>query len=296
MSRTARAAHGGGNPPVVVGVDGSESGLRAVDWAADEAALRGAPLRIMYASRWERYEEAARADETAEPREEVLARGFVETAAHRAGLRRPEARVATVVLAEDPEYALVRASELAGVLVLGCRGRGGVTEMLLGSVSLAVAGRALCPVVVVRGVREDAPTGGVVLGVGEEPGATVTRRFAVEEAQLRGVSLHAVRAWRHPHTAAGHPLLTGEPAHFEERQATELVEEALDEVPSDLKVEGHTVEGRARDALVELSGGADLLVVGARRRHGRFGLQLGRVTHGVLHRAACPVAVIPELS
>ncbi|MEU9383029.1 universal stress protein, partial [Streptomyces sp. NPDC048279] len=42
--------------PLVVGVDGSESSLRAVDWAADEAALRGAPLRLVYASLWERYE------------------------------------------------------------------------------------------------------------------------------------------------------------------------------------------------------------------------------------------------
>ncbi|WP_159062512.1 universal stress protein, partial [Streptomyces caniscabiei] len=38
--------------PVVVGVDGSEPSLRAVDWAADEAALRGAPLRLVYASLW----------------------------------------------------------------------------------------------------------------------------------------------------------------------------------------------------------------------------------------------------
>ncbi|MYS17633.1 universal stress protein [Streptomyces sp. SID4982] len=295
MPRTTHVASDT-NRPIVVGVDGSESGLRAVDWAADEAVLRGAPLRIVYASRWERYEEAALADETVEPQEEVLARGFVETAARRVGLRRPEVLITTVVLAEDPEYALVRESDLAGVVVLGCRGRGGVTEMLLGSVSLAVAGHAHCPVVVVRGAREDAPTGGVVLGVGGEPAVAVTHRFAVEEARMREVPLHAVRAWRHAHAATGHPLLAGEPTHFEQRHATELLEKALGEVPSGVEVERHIVEGRARDALVELSPGADLLVVGARRRHGRFGLQLGRVTYGVLHRSACPVAVIPELS
>ncbi|MFF9392544.1 universal stress protein [Streptomyces griseoluteus] len=293
-----RTTHGAtdANRPIAVGVDGSEAALRAVDWAAEEATLRGAPLRILYASLWERYEEAALADESVEPREAVVARGFVETAARRAGDRRPEVRITTLVLPEDPEYALVRESGLSGVVVLGCRGRGGVTDTLLGSVSLAVAGHAHCPVVVVRGDRDGAPTNGVVLGVGTGPAAAATQRFAVEEAYLRGVPLHAVRAWRHPHKAAGHPLLTGEPAHFEQRQATELLEEALGEVPSDLKVERHLVEGRARDALLELSRGADLVVVGARRRHGRFGLQLGRVTYGVLHRAACPVAVIPELS
>ncbi|MFD8259508.1 universal stress protein [Streptomyces griseoluteus] len=295
MPRTSHVATGT-HSPVVVGVDGSESALRAVEWAADEAALRGAPLRIVYASLWERHEEAALADETVEPREALVARGFVETAARRAGNRRRGVRITTLVLPEDPEYTLVRESSLAGVVVLGCRGRGGVTETLLGSVSLAVAGHAHCPVVVVRGHHDDAPTNGVVLGVGTEPEAAVTQRFAVEEAYMRGVPLHAVRAWRRPHRAACHPLLTGEPGHFEQRQATELLEEALGEVPSDLKVERHLVESRARDALLGLSHSAGLLVVGARHRHGRFGLQLGRVTYGVLHRAACPVAVIPELS
>ncbi|MGW5044815.1 universal stress protein [Streptomyces griseoluteus] len=295
MPRTTHVATDA-NHPIVVGVDGSEAALRAVDWAADEAALRGAPLRIVYASLWERYEEAAPADEPVAPPKAAGARVFVETAARRAGDRRPEVRITTLVPPEDPEYALVRESGLAGVVVVGCRGRGGVTETLVGSVSLAVAGHAHCPVVVVRGDRYDAPTNGVVLGIGTGPEAAVTQRFAVEEAYLRGVPLHAVRAWRHPRRAAGHPLLTGEPAHFEQRQATELLEEALGEVPSDLKVERHRVEVRARDALLGLSHGADLLVVGARRRHGRFGLQLGRVTYGVLHRAACPVAVIPELS
>lgn len=43
--------------PLVVGTDGSDAALKAVDWAADEAAVRGVPLRIVYASLWERYED-----------------------------------------------------------------------------------------------------------------------------------------------------------------------------------------------------------------------------------------------
>ncbi|MDF3142987.1 universal stress protein, partial [Streptomyces sp. T21Q-yed] len=55
-----------------------------------------------------------------------------------------------------------------------------------------------------------------------------------------------------------------------------------------------TVEGHARRVLVDASHEADLLVVGARRREGHFGLQLGRVAHAVLHHSACPVAVVPH--
>lgn len=54
------------------------------------------------------------------------------------------------------------------------------------------------------------------------------------------------------------------------------------------------VEGPARKVLLDASADADLLVVGAQRRHGHFGLQLGGVAHAVLHHAACPVAVVPQ--
>ncbi|WP_448316081.1 universal stress protein, partial [Streptomyces sp. CO7] len=53
--------------PLVVGVDGSEQSLGAVDWAADEAALRGLPLRLVHASLWERYEGPALAEELGGP-------------------------------------------------------------------------------------------------------------------------------------------------------------------------------------------------------------------------------------
>ncbi|MFD8388717.1 universal stress protein [Streptomyces sp. NPDC059680] len=275
--------------PIVVGVDGSGPSLRAVDWAADEAALRGAPLRLVYASLWERYEGALLAQELDKPLEEVMARDVVGTAEERARRRRPELKVTTDVLPEEPEYGLVRESSAALAMVLGCRGRSGVTEALLGSVSLTVAGHAHCPVIVLRGTHDNQASSGIrgriALGVGEKPTGSAALRFAVEEASLRGVPLEAVRAWRRPAHAA---------PHSQRQQAVELLEEALRDVPAELNADRRTVEGHARDALIAVSREADLLVVGARRRHGPVGLQLSRVAHGVLHHAACPVAVVPE--
>ncbi len=46
--------------------------------------------------------------------------------------------------------------------------------------------------------------------------------------------------------------------------------------------------------LLDASADADLIVVGAPRRHGHFGVQLGRVAHALLHHSQCPVAVIPQ--
>lgn len=285
--------------PVVVGVDGSEESLRAVDWAAEEAALRGAPLRMVYASLWERYEGSLIAQEVGKPAEEVMAADIMGAAERRAHLHHPELRVTTAVLADEPSFGLVNESSTARAMVLGCRGRNAVTELLLGSVSLAVAAHAHCPVIVLRGnPRKTAATaapGRVVLGVAEKAAGSAAVRFAAEEAALRGLPLEAVRAWRRPaHSDTGHPLLAGGPAHAEEQEAAEALEDALRDVPEGLEQHRRTAEGHARDVLVAASQDAALLVVGARRRSGRFGLQLGRVAHGVLHHAACPVAVVPE--
>ncbi|MFK0156151.1 universal stress protein [Streptomyces sp. NPDC090493] len=285
--------------PIVVGVDGSEPSLRAVDWAVDEAALRGLPLRAVYASLWERYEGAALAHELGRPSEEVMAEDVVAGAARRAHRRQADVRVSTGVLAEEPEYALVRESRSASLLVTGTRGRSGLAEALLGSVSLTVAGHAHCPMVVVRGSHDNQAAtpvhGRVVLGVGEAGEKSAAVRFAYEEARRRKASLNAVRAWRCPsYETTDHPMLAGEPARLHEQQAVEALETALRDAPDDVETERRTVEGHARTVLVEASYDADLVVVGARRRPRSFGLQLGRVAHGILHHSACPVVIVPE--
>ncbi|MEV6612465.1 universal stress protein [Streptomyces sp. NPDC051051] len=289
--------------PLVVGVDGSEPSLRAVDWAADEAALRGVPLRVVYASLWERYEGDSLAEDLTDDlegaAEQVTAGAIVRVAANRAALRRPDVKVSTDVLPEEPDSALVREGRNACALVLGHRGRSGLAEVLLGSVGLSVAAHADCPVIVLRGSHDNQVRAGrhgrVVVGVGDKGTDSAALRFAVQEARLRDATLEAVRAWRCPaHETTDHPLLVGEPARVHELRAAEILEQALEDVPADVELRRRTVEGPARGVLLAASHEADLLVVGARRNPGHLGLQLGRVAHSVLHHAACAVAVVPE--
>ncbi|MFF3459529.1 universal stress protein [Streptomyces sp. NPDC002730] len=287
--------------PLVVGVDGSESSLRAVDWAADEATLHGVPLRLVNASMWERYEGAALAEELGRPSERGMAENIVGTAAERARRREPDLKIQTDILPEDTVSALLSEGRNAFALVTGSRGRSGLAEMLLGSVSLAVAARADCPVFVIRGNHD--PQSGthrrIVLGVDEPPEGSAAVRFAFREAERRRAALHAIRAWRCPaHEAADHPLVAGDAARDHESQAAEILEAALREAVADhptLELHRATAEGPARMVLMNASAAADLLVVGAQRRHGHFGLQLGRVAHAVLHHSVCPVAVVPQL-
>ena len=285
--------------PVVVGVAGTAPRRRARAGAPDEAALRGVPLRVVYASLWERYEGESLADDLGKRSEQVTAEDIVRTAAQRARLRRPDVEVSTDVLPEEPAYALVHAGRDASALVLGTRGRSGLAEMLLGSVSLIVAAHADCPVIVLGGGQDNRGSaehhGRVVVGVGDKSSDSAALGFAVEEARLRHATLDAVRAWRCPaHESVDHPLLAGEPTRLHEQHATEILAKALKHAPTDVEVHPRTVEGPARRALLAASHDADLLVVGARRNPGHLGLQLGRVAHGVLHHAACAVAVVPE--
>jgi nucleotide-binding universal stress UspA family protein len=286
--------------PVVVGVDGSESSLLAAEWAADEAVLRGLPLRAVYASRWAHYEGRALAEELGEDAEKVRAEDIVGCAARRARRRRPGLDVAAVVVPEEAEEALVHESRNASAVVVGGTGRSGLAEALLGSVGMAVAAHADCPVILVRAGHQDqaaeAVHGCVVVGVGDGAEEVAVVGFAAREARLRGVALAAVRAWRRPaHEPVGHPLLVGGPALARETEAAEILENALAEVPPDVDLRRRTAEGPARRVLAAASYDADLLVLGLRRRAGHYGLQLGRVAQAVLHRSACPVAVVPHL-
>ncbi|MFJ9909579.1 universal stress protein [Streptomyces sp. NPDC101152] len=286
--------------PLVVGVDGSAASLTAVDWAVDEAARHGLPLRLVYASLWERYEGAVPSTGLERPSEQVMAENTVGVATERAQRRNPEVKVSAEVVPEEAVDALLREGNNAFALVTGSRGRGEIQGLLLGSVGLAVASRAYCPVIVVRG--DKAGLAGtherIVLGAGDPATGAEAVRFALREAEARGGVLDVVRAWRCPaREGADHPRMAGDAAHQHEQEASALIDALLQDTTADhpaVRVRRNTVEGPARAVLLNRSAAADLMIIGARRRAGHFGLQLGRVGHTLLHHADCPVAIVPQ--
>ncbi|GHE38922.1 universal stress protein [Streptomyces longispororuber] len=293
--------------PLVVGVDGSEHSLRAVAWAADEAVLRGVPLRLVHAASRDGEEEDE--EGTALPGEpgrlapKERADAVLDAAARRARRGRQGLRVSVRVRDEEPVPALLREARNATALVVASRGRSGIVELLLGSVSLGVAARADCPVIVLRGSHDNQARAGtrqrVVVGVGAEPECAAAVEFACAEAERRRVTLEAVRAWRRPvrYDASGPARSPGEPACPAQRRAADGLAAALRGAVADhpsVAVLQHPVEGSARRALLDASYRADLLVVGAPRRRAHLGFQLGRVGHALLHHSACPVAVVPQ--
>ncbi|MFE9028380.1 universal stress protein [Streptomyces iakyrus] len=286
--------------PLIVGVDGSDGSILAIDWAVDEAVRHGLPLRLVYASLWERYEGALPSLSRERPSERVMADHIVASAEERVRRLNPDLKVTGEAVAAEAVSALLSEGDNASALVTGSRGRGELKGALLGSVSLAVAARAYCPVIVVRG--DKAGLAGthdrILLGAGDPDTSGEAVRFAFREAEARGCELDVVRAWRLPVNESADPPAPAEtPVYEHEAQASDLVDALVGEVMTDhpaVRVRRATVEGPARRVLVNRSAAADLVIVGARRRSGHFGLQLGRVSHTLLHHADCPVAVVPQ--
>ena len=180
---------------IIVGTDGSEDSLRAVEWAAREAMLRQEPLRIVSApalppgmSGWPGVSESIVG---------VIgqaARRTLDSAARRAAEIEPGLAVDTELVSGPPARVLLDCAGDASMLVVGSRGAGGFSAMVLGSVSRFVATHAPCPVVVAR-EETMAVHRRVVVGIHDPDQCAAALEFAFAEAAVRKATILAVHAW-----------------------------------------------------------------------------------------------------
>ena len=142
---------------IVVGVDGSPESRHALRWAAEEARQRGARLRVVHA--WTLPAAIGVADAVLghpviqEPPLDELKESLAQEAERvldDALVGFEDIEIEREVVEASPARALLRAAEGADLVVVGSRGRGGFTGLLLGSVSQQCAHHAPCPVVIVR--------------------------------------------------------------------------------------------------------------------------------------------------
>jgi nucleotide-binding universal stress UspA family protein len=290
-------SHGPSRGHVVVGVDGSESAAPALDLAVDEARRRGVPLEIVHGRPWT-HTVGHGAPEAED------ARALVDSAAALARHLAPGLEVCGTPTDEDAAAALVRRSRDAALTVVGTRGHGGFTGLLVGSVSLRVAAHTAGALLVVRGdlpprhnrIRHDT----VLVGVESEADADAVA-VAFDLAAGRGARLTALHAWTYHRPPPGGPLIPTSPgredvarqAATEAEAAQEVVAPLLQKHPQ-VRTRVRTVRGGASGVLVEASRAADVVVVAAHRHRGPLPLRLGPVTHALLHHAHCPVLLVPH--
>lgn len=281
--------------PIVTGVDGSPASLAAAQHAAEAATRQGVPLVLVHG-----YLHAFGYGIPINPYDGELPgpnedgeRMLAETAAQ---LRtdRPGLKVETRQVAAGGAPTLIEESRHAELVVVGSRGLGGFTGLLLGSVSSQVAGHAHCPVLVVR--PPDAPVdvdGPVLVGVDGSAHAENALCVAADEAAARGVGLAVLHVWWPSSMRDSTEVVA--PADAARQEAAELLTAAVATVRQrhpDLSVEERPLEGVEADAvMVEASRKAGLVVVGSRGRGGFTGLLLGSVSQTLVHHSHCPVLV-----
>ncbi|MFB9681098.1 universal stress protein [Streptosporangium vulgare] len=277
--------------PIVVGVDGSASSLQAVTWAAQEAALREAPLHIVHAAlRWAYDVPLVPQPAHWGPAEEAACKELLQRAVEQARSDAPTLEVTTEILDGGAAEAIAIAAEAAQLIVVGRRGLGGFTGLLVGSVSYDLAARSPCSVVVVNRPPAAQDTE-IVVGVTGRADQDPLLEFAFAEATLRRRPLRAVHAWTHPTTRAPGDM---QPLVYDIKdvgdEEARLLAESLGgwrERFPDVTLVEHVAHEHPAKALIDASETAELVIVGAPGRR----LFLTSTVRALLHHAQAPVVV-----
>jgi nucleotide-binding universal stress UspA family protein len=274
--------------PIVVGVDDTASARDAALWAADLAALWGAPLCLTHV--------VNRAGTVSAPTTPPWLREM-GSAAVRAGATPTTTEVRYGAAIDQ----LLARSRDARLLAVGSYGDHGWSGLLAGATALPLVAECACPLVVVRGRDPGVPPprgGPVVVGVDETVASDRALEFA---AGLADISEHrhlvAVHTWSDlVRDVAGHAhKIDGDPAELGRRGAQILewrLRPVLRHYP-ELNVERHVLPDTPLRALLNQATQAWLLVVGQRRTRSDTEPPVGSTSRSLIEFAPCPVAVIP---
>jgi nucleotide-binding universal stress UspA family protein len=286
--------HGDEGPGrILVGIDSSQGSRAAVTWALEEAKRRNADVLAVHA--WLIPGLAYSAPGYAVPyAEDCVAEGLaliedlIGTLPHqdvKVEPRAAEGPAAKVLSheAEQPDVELV---------VVGSRGHGGVTGLLLGSVSHALSHHCPKPLVIVPQAASVGARGRIVVGIDGSLDADTALRWAAREARRRGATLQVILVCSDAKVDR-HVKESGRQSSVQAGQ--EIVAAAVAALgPTGVTIERSAVEGRPAQVLVDAAGSADLLVVGTRGLgRAREAIQ-GSVSHACAHRSPVPVAIIPH--
>ncbi|CAM5575691.1 universal stress protein [Streptomyces aurantiogriseus] len=298
---------------VTVGLDGSPESLAAADWAAREALLLDAALRIVHAGEAPPHSYRPFAGEAVPPPGADRSTHMLREAEASLAYRHPGLPVIADRVAGQAAAGLVAAAEDAQLLVLGSRGLGRTAGFLLGSVALAVVARAQRPVVLVRAgagsadehmpgvfgtASRDTPYRDVVLGLDLADPHDAVIEFAFAAASRRAAGLRVVHGWNPPGLSAVFADIPdaqreNELAQHARQKLADTLSVWRDKYPG-VEVTEEAVIGQAGPHLADAARNASLVVVGRKNRTASLGPHIGPVAHAVLHHASAPVVVVPH--
>lgn len=279
---------------LVAAVDGSSASTRALQWAAQEARLRGVGLSVVHVMEWPmQFAEGLHSKQMRE-RAAVQAEQLVDSTVQSVRKDFPDVEVEGWFDIGHVSGVLVERSRQADLLVIGRPTRHGLAR-LLGGTAGHLIGHASCSLAVIPESRQPESTE-VLVGVDDGPSSKAVLATAFGEAQLRGIGVHVLHAYEWP-LALGQddwvtPLYTAEGLReTEELVVAEALAGARADYP-DVPVRTSVVNAQAADALLEASSAAALLVVGAQGRGGFLGSLIGSVARTVAYHASAPTLLV----
>ncbi len=185
--------------PVVAGIDGSETAIRAAQWAIDEAVSRDVPLRLIYATK--------ATHPSALDYESDVRRGKASLRTAQATIEavdRP-VKIETAIVAGPPGGAFVEESRDAALICVGSVGIGRYARAIVGSTATELAEKAHCAVAIIRPRRDGESRrdiNWIVVAINDAPDNNAVVQHAMEEAELRHAPVlaigehHAIRGTR----------------------------------------------------------------------------------------------------
>jgi nucleotide-binding universal stress UspA family protein len=268
--------------PIVVGVGGDSTA--ALMWAARQAALEARPLRLLHAKVVEiPWALAGRSGPTSRQRAAGSAQSVVDGALDLIEALHPGQYVSGRSEIVSPVRLLAREAGSASAVVVGNHGTSVLRHVVTGTIWNAILTRARCPLITVTG-RPAWPDAPIVIGLDRRGTARTAVEFGYAQAARSGVDLHLYHVfprWPRRRDAAIAGVMSRH----------RLLEHArcFPDVTSTL----FCVTGDPLRRLTDAAADAQLLVVGDRGHHALRGLLTGSVSHALLRRAPCPIAVIP---
>lgn len=287
---------------IVVAVDGSEASSVAVKWAANAALKRKQPLKLVSAYTMPQF---MYADGMVPPQElydelENETNEKIENARKIITDFSSEVEVSHEIHESSPIDMLLDYSETAEMIVMGSRGLGGLSGLVMGSVSAAVVSHAACPVVVVRkdnDVTEANKYGPVVVGVDGSEVSRQALQVAFREADARGAVLRAIHGWNEAQVHTTYVGLVDSQNEMERtlKDRQDMLQEELADLVKqypEVRVEEVVERDRPINALRDAAVDAQLVITGSHGRGGFKGMLLGSTSRALLQYAPCPMMVV----
>lgn len=292
---------------ILVAIDGSPESTAALTWASQEAQVSARALRLVhvveylpgYGYFWASTVGATTALQDSGERILADARAFVRELS-------PTVPVRTSAMTGSVVQTLLAECESSSLAVVGSRGAGAFSRLLLGSVSHRLATHASCPVVIV-----DEPVGSaagrsggraverVVVGVGGAHDTTALVDFAFTEAERHGVPLVAIRTWEPPDSPIAlrtpddpEAAYVADRDEYERNQLLQAIASARAAHPR-VRVTVRVRIGGVAARLTRSCHPHDLLVIGHRHSGRFYPPALGAVSSALAHHARCPLAIVP---